>query len=391
MQVFMVVPASNAFFETLPAFSDFAGVTNLGHYHPLPDDWILATSDIVGSTKAIEAGRYKAVNMAGASVISAILNAVGNHRYPFVFGGDGAIVAVPGSAMEIARDALAAVQAWVADELQLTIRAAIFPIKDIRAQGLDVRVARYRVAPDVYYAMFAGGGANWAEAEMKAGRNTVPPAPTGTRPDLSGLSCRWNPLQSRHGEILSIIVTPGAASTPAEFEQLVSSVVALTVAQERGGHPIPAAGPETGFTPGNVDYEARASAPPGKRLLRKLVILGQVILVAILDRLSLRLGRFDPKIYRSDVAQNSDFRKFDDGLKMTVDLDIERSRRIEALLEAASRRGICRYGLHRQQTALMTCLVPTPLQRDHMHFIDGGAGGYAQAASRLKAKFSAPI
>ena len=61
-------------------------------------------------------------------------------------------------------------------------------------------------------------------------------------------------------------------------------------------------------------------------------------------------------------------------------------RQIEDLLENASRANICRYGLHRQSSALMTCIVPSPLTRDHMHFIDGGSGGYAMAASQLKAK-----
>ena len=33
----------------------------------------------------------------------------------------------------------------------------------------------------------------------------------------------------------------------------------------------------------------------------------------------------------------------------------------------------------------MTCIVPSPLTRDHLHFIDGAAGGYAMAATFLKA------
>ena len=37
----------------------------------------------------------------------------------------------------------------------------------------------------------------------------------------------------------------------------------------------------------------------------------------------------------------------------------------------------------------MTCIVPSPMTRDHMHFIDGAAGGYAMAASNLKAKAGA--
>ena len=32
----------------------------------------------------------------------------------------------------------------------------------------------------------------------------------------------------------------------------------------------------------------------------------------------------------------------------------------------------------------------SPMRRDHMHFIDGAAGGYALAAAQLKAKTPAP-
>ncbi|MCB1467544.1 MAG: DUF3095 family protein, partial [Rhizobiaceae bacterium] len=84
------------FFRDVPLFSDFKGVADAVNYHPLPDDWLLAAADIVNSTDAITTGRYKAVNMAGASVISAILNALDHREMPYVFGGDGALVAVPG-------------------------------------------------------------------------------------------------------------------------------------------------------------------------------------------------------------------------------------------------------------------------------------------------------
>ena len=67
----MSAPAQDSFYQSLPAFRDFADVARFDRYQPLPDGWLLATSDIVGSTKAIEAGHYRAVNMAGASVISA--------------------------------------------------------------------------------------------------------------------------------------------------------------------------------------------------------------------------------------------------------------------------------------------------------------------------------
>lgn len=387
----MTQPSTDTFFRSLPVFTDFEGVANAANYHPLPEDWTLATADIVDSTGAIETGRYKSVNMAGASVISAILNAIGQHDLPFVFGGDGALVAIPPGANRLAEEALATVQVWVKEELDLTLRAALVPVADVHRAGLDVRVARFAVSPGASYAMFSGGGASWAEARMKEGLYSVPAAPAGARPDLTGLSCRWNPIQSRHGEIVSIIALPGAAATTENFAALVADIVALVGGEEREGHPIGESGPELGLSHAGLDAEARAQAPKGRRLWQKLFIIAQYTLVVAAFRLKRKLGSFDAAQYRRDVGRNSDFRKFDDGLKMTVDIDSARRARIEARLEQAAAAGICRYGLHRQDTALMTCLVPTPLSNDHMHFIDGAAGGYAMAASRLKKGVAAAI
>lgn len=40
---------------------------------------------------------------------------------------------------------------------------------------------------------------------------------------------------------------------------------------------------------------------------------------------------------------------------------------------------------HRQQAALMTCITPSAYDSQHVHFVDGASGGYAAAASKLKA------
>lgn len=374
------------FFASVPLFSAFEGVTDAGNYRPLPEGWVLALADIVGSTQAIAGGRYKDVNMAGASVISAVLNAVGKGDYPFVFGGDGALIALPGSLEKAARDALAAVQVWVEEDLGLMLRIAIVPVADTRAEGLDVRVARYSASPYVTYAMFSGGGTSWAERQMKLGRYGVERAGPGTRPDLTGLSCRWSPIEAENGEIVSIIAVPGEGRPGEEFRDLVNGIVAITAEQNRGSHPVPADGPKFAFSLKGINREAKATAPAGRRLRQKLIIFLQLAITVLCYKLGIPLGRFDARRYKGDVAGNSDFRKFDDGLKMTVNVDAEHLKRIETLLEAARAKGIARYGLHRQSSALMTCFVPTPISRDHMHFIDGASGGYAVAASRMTGK-----
>jgi hypothetical protein len=379
---------SDAFFDTVPVFDDFEGVMNLDNYRPLPDDWALVAGDIVNSTGAIREGSYKTVNMAGAAIISALVNALGNRDLPFVFGGDGATVAIPPSGVDAARTAVAAVRTWADEEMGLDMRAAVIPLSEIRHEGRDVLVARFKASENASYAMFAGGGASWAEARMKEGHYSVAKAPPNSRPDLTGLSCRWSPIPSRHGEIVSVIAVPTEGGDSAAFRDLVRNIVAVASSEERGGHPVPAEGPKPGLTRQGLELEARAQAPKGQRLKARFNAIMQYVLGNVLAWINMKLGEFDSRRYKSDVSDNSDFRKFDDGLKMTIDVDRERLRRIEGLLEEASAAGVCRYGLHRQDNALITCFVINPMQRDHMHFIDGAAGGYALAAAQIKEKAS---
>ena len=380
---------SDKFFDTVPVFDDFEGVTNLDNYRPLPDDWALISGDIVNSTGAIRSGSYKMVNMAGAAIISALVNALDNQQLPFVFGGDGATVAIPPSGIEKARIAISAVRTWTDEEMGLEMRAAIVPLTEIRKAGRDVFVARFKASAHTSYAMFAGGGASWAEARMKAGEFSVAKAPPNSRPDLNGLSCRWSPIPSRHGEIVSVIAVPTEGGDNDAFRDLIRSIVAIASSEERAGHPVPAEGPKPGLTRQSLELEARARAPKGERLKPRLKAIMEYVLGNGLALLNMKLGDFDGRRYKSDVSDNSDFRKFDDGLKMTIDVDRDRLRQLESLLEDAAAKGICRYGLHKQDNALITCFVINPMQRDHMHFIDGGAGGYALAAAQLKEKAAA--
>lgn len=379
----------NAFLSRLPRFTDFDGIAEFSNYMPLPAGWALAMADIVDSTGAIAAGKYKSVNMAGASVITAVLNALGQLDLPFVFGGDGAFVAVPPRGVEAAQDALSRVRTWVEREFQLDMRAAIVPVKDIRAAGLDVRVAYFQASPEVAYAMFAGDGARWAEDEMKKGAFQIEKAPKGNEPNLHGLSCRWNPVSSKNGQIVSIIAVPGEQGYGSQFRTLVSDILALVGEDDRAGHPIPPEGPQPALS--MKGYEAKYLTQPSKlkRATSRLGIAAMSLLLIVFRQFGWKLGTFDIRVYARDLALNTDFRKFDDALKMTVDLDSDQLTQIESRLEQAAQNGICRFGLHKQDTALVTCIVPSPMTRDHMHFVDGAAGGYAEAANNLKQKLAA--
>lgn len=157
------------FYEALVPFDSFDDVVRRDRYRPLPNDWIIAVTDVSQSTEAIEQGRYREVNTAGAAVLAAVSNALPDLQFPSTFGGDGASFAAPGAHSSIIKDTLARTAAWAEDALGLTLRIAVIPIADIRAQQLDVLVARFAPSSNVTYAMFAGGGLAWAERELKQG------------------------------------------------------------------------------------------------------------------------------------------------------------------------------------------------------------------------------
>ncbi|MBY5365353.1 DUF3095 domain-containing protein [Rhizobium leguminosarum] len=332
------------------AYDEFSLVLDPAAYEPLPEDWLIGITDVVNSTPAIKSGRYEDVNFAGASVIAALGNAWGSFDFPFVFRGDGAAFALPPHGIMAATSALRQVASFARSDLDLTLRIGLLTVREIRNSGRDVRVARYAASENATYAMFAGGGLKWAEQQIKSGRYLVKPGRYATKPDLTGLSCDWTPFPSQRGEILSLLVEPNDDTSPEVFAALAKRVLAVFDAQSHRCHPVP------------VDMAiARDVAMPkgsGKRV--------------------------DAKRW-SEVTANSDFRKFDDGLRLTLDCTPEQIDRVEAILAPARARGEINFGLHRQSHALMTCLVPSGSPDSHLHFLDGMGGGYAKAAEIMEA------
>jgi hypothetical protein len=372
------------FYARLPTFHGFDSIMDPALYRPLPDDWMIGLTDVVRSTQAIEGGRYKAVNVAGASVIAALNNGLKGRVFPYVFGGDGASFAVPPQDNDGARAALAATAAWARDELQLELRTALVPVGAVLQQGLKVSVARFGPSRNVSYAMFSGGGLAWAERAMRDGKFAVPAAPPGVRPDLTGMSCRWNDIPATRGVIVSLLVAPVINGDTA-FRTLIEDLLAELEASPEVARPVPDGAPGVGWPPPGLDLEARASRKTGESLgMSRLRIAIGTLIAYLVMRLGLRIGGFDPAVYRRDVVENSDFRKYDDNLRMTLDCTTQLADRIELKLQRAVADGIARYGMHRQSKAIMTCIVPSISESNHVHFVDGAAGGYALAARRLK-------
>ncbi len=362
---------SDTFYSELKPFDAFRSITEFSNYRPLPSDWIVGVADVVQSTAAVAEGRYKAVNIVGAAVIAAVTNALPMRAFPFAFGGDGASVAVPGADALVLSDALSKTAVWAQEVHDLALRVAIVPVRAIREAGLDVRVARYAASGQTSYGMFSGGGLSWAEARLKEGNFGLERARPGEVPNLRGLLCSFRPIRARRGVILSILVAP--AGEGLGFADVVDGLLELVGEHADSGRPVPRAGPKDNF----VQLQAPDRSPD---LARHSVYSAWSGLIRA-TALSVRRRR---RRFLQEIAENTDFRKFDDVLRMTIDCTSEMADAIDSSLLRAGTAGICHVGTHRQTTANLTCYVPSVDRGDHVHFVDGADGGYAVAATKIK-------
>ncbi len=173
---------------------------------------------------------------------------------------------------------------------------------------------------------------------MKRGEIAVPPAAPGAHPDLSGLSCRYELIPSQRGLVLSLVVAPGPRATPENFRAAVEAVTRIVEQTPDASRPLPGQRLKMKWPPPGVDLEARASRKPGESIgARKAKVLAKTLFYFLIMHFKLRVGRFIPEKYESELIANSDFRKFDDSLRMVLDCTPAAGGRDRGLFEGAPR------------------------------------------------------
>ncbi len=229
----------------------------------------------------------------------------------------------------------------------------------MRAHGADVRVARFAASDNVALAMFSGGGLAWADAAMKAGEFAVPPRRPARGPISAACRAGSRKFPASRGLILSLLVDAGGRRQPGGVPRRVEAIIRLMERNPDASGPVPRSCPRAPMAAAGLDLEARAQRRTGESLLwRKAKLLVWTLLYFLIMRFNIKVGRFSPKKYAREVVENSDFRKFDDTLRMVIDCTPALADEIERSRQPAAAAGTVRFGLHRQDKAMMTCFTP---------------------------------
>jgi hypothetical protein len=380
------------FYRDLPAMSSFTEVTEHRLHVDVPNDWWVVIADVVGSTKAIEAGAYKDVNTVGVACIAAVINVDRNIDLPFIFGGDGATFAVPDQLREQVVQALRAAQQLSRESFGLTLRVGLVRVDELVAQGYWVRMGKVRLSPHVTQPVLSGRG--WEEAEKRIkgpGATGVLRVEENEGPidgSFDGFECRWKGVPHFNGHKLSLLVAATSPDADINFEtyQRVLEQIMLIYGDVARYHPLRAERMRIAFNPRLLSHEWRVRAahlPPLQRCFyfkRMLFfnLAGCILFALKRDTQAVRWTR-----YRGELVENSDFRKFDGMLRMVIDGSDKQAEQLQNYLEAEHRKRLLAYGMHKSREALLTCIVQS-YNGNHQHFVDGSDGGYALAARELK-------
>lgn len=375
------------FFTEMPGISRFSEIVDINRYRPLPDNWLVVATDIRGSTEAIATGKYRAVNMAGASAIAAILNDSPDLDIPFVFGGDGVTIAMPDVGKDHIMGLLKFCRNAVKASFGLELAAGCRTMGELRQEGKEIKIGKFQLSENISQAIFWGNGVDYIEEVIKVQGNDLSTVQV-IEGDFSGLECRWNQIPSDKDEVLSVIIksTVEDEQERSLFYRECFQTIEEIYGDESEYAPVSEENMSLTMKPMLLMGEITIRTYPAtvlKKLynLLKLYYLQAAGWFLMRNRISTKKTNWGD--YKPDFVRNADFRKFSDGLKLVLSGTEEQRKKLRAYLKQQHKAGKLIFGTHSSPASMTTCFVTDYLGK-HVHFIDGTDGGYASASVELK-------
>ncbi|WBL25885.1 DUF3095 family protein [Zunongwangia sp. HGR-M22] len=378
--------SNSNFYEDLPVLnipvSELVG--DIGNFHQVPENWHIVAADIKNSTEAIANGKHNSVNLIATGCVIAMINIAyeAKKNIPFFFGGDGAVAIVP---EEILQETLAALQKHKRNtqkNFKLELKTGSLPVKTIYKENIQLKIAKLKVNADMDIPIVLGDALHYAEDLIK---HTLPKqeiVPNSKALNLDGMECKWDKIKppKKNQEVVSLIVV---STNDQETSKVFSEV--LKAIDNIYGSP-------------NTRKPISVSRLKLKANLRK-----------INDEMKAKLGRFylpymfkswiigkygkhiwlkkqNGKNYLKKMVALADTLVIDGRINTVISGTPQQREALIGYLDNLEDSGKIKYGIYVSEESIMSCYVRNISTHEHIHFVDGGNGGYTKAAKSLKRK-----
>jgi hypothetical protein len=372
------------FYANIPAIDDFSKIMANENYSKVPNDWLILVSDIKDSTKAIEEGNYKQVNFIAALTIIGILNIDRELDFPHIFGGDGASLIIPPMLLETSKKVLLEASKKAKEVFNLDLRVGIISVEEIEKRGSFIEITKFQTTKDHTQAIVRGNGLELAEKLLKDEYETFKIKENLINnyvPNFDGLECRWEDIKTPKEETISILIKSLDENNSNKIYQNCLKEIEQIVGSYEERNPLKQTNQlKLSFNPRVLNTEVSTFSTG------KISKFFTILKLMFLNFLGLILMKFSIGLwndYKNRVIRTSDTEKFDDMLRMVVSTNKIQTKELEEYLEEQFQNKNLVYGIHKSNSALMTCLI-FERHGKHIHFVDSSNGGYALASKELK-------
>jgi hypothetical protein len=381
----MSVSTNDMFYSRLPVnqirLGDLLMEEHL--FYKVPANWEVVITDVKRSTRAIADGLHETVNLVATGSIVAVLNiaARAGITVPFFFGGDGATFIVPSSILEPVMKALLQHKQNTEQNFKIMLRVGHIPVEDIYAGGHFLNISKLKASELFSIPVILGDGLSYAERIIK-GEDYKPRSYPVSEDDLdlSGMQCRWDKIKppENYDEVVSLLImVKNMADQSAIFKKVIDTLDEIYGDQGKRT-PITVSKLKLKATLNKIGNEMRTRF--GKR---KTLYLLKNWFATILGLLYFKTKT--GKKYLNQLVELSDTLVMDGRINTVISGTRQQREQLQAALDTMEQNGEIHYGLHVSSESVMSCYVRN-MNEDHIHFVDGGGGGYTKAAGVLKKK-----
>lgn len=376
------------FYSELPVQEGSLGdlLSNDALFSKVPEDWLVLVADIKDSTTAVNNGKHNDVNLVATGCVIAILNLAEANKVkiPFFFGGDGASFIIPEKLKKSALSVLEKHNRNVQNNFGFQLSLGTYEVARLYAENIQLDIARIKVSEALIIPVILGQGLQIAEHYIKDHSNAVENNLDDTPLDLDGMECKWDkiaPLQKDH-EVLSLIIS---GCGDADFSRVYSRIMhKIDVIYGSSGKRKP------------ISVKRLKIKTSLQRINREMKAkLGNWNLPDFLKNFAIStFGEFylrntkNGKFYLQKLVELSDNLTLDGRINTVITGTPAQRELLFRYLDKLENLHLIKYGYHISKESIMSCYVKNMKTNDHIHFVDGGDGGYTKAANLLKTKFA---